>query len=55
MEQYGAGRTEDCSGRTGAYKYVTGVVLVVGPWGLDEWANWKEFCGSIVYAVQDQM
>ena len=35
-------RSEDCSGRTGPYKYVMGVVLVVGPWGLDEWANWRE-------------
>ena len=32
----------NCTGRTGLNNYVTGVVVVVGPWGLDEWTNWKE-------------
>ena len=31
-----AGRTWTCSCRPGPNKYVTEVVLVVGPWGSDE-------------------
>ena len=37
-----ADHPENCTGRTRLNNYVTGVVVFIGPWGLDEWANWKE-------------